>query len=173
MEIQQKLNKSFFARLPHKNTKTPPYVTAEPVITSVHIALKNEDFVVMASDALWEMLTNEEVVGLVGQWKLDQEKRKQNVVKSPLQQAWLWIWPSSSTSLPVEQSTASLKTLRFADRPGQWELERKREQYVCKDDNVATHIARNAFGGNQEDLMAGLLMLPTPNSRRYRLASIH
>ncbi|XP_044724596.1 protein phosphatase 2C domain-containing protein [Hirsutella rhossiliensis] len=48
--------------------KTPPYVTAEPIITTTKIEPEKCDFLVLATDGLWEMLTNDEVVGLVGQW---------------------------------------------------------------------------------------------------------
>jgi pyruvate dehydrogenase phosphatase len=146
------------------NSKTPPYVTAEPVITTTKIEPGKEEFVVMASDALWEMLTNEEVVGLVAEWKQKSPKQP----KSQVQKLWSYFWPSSGSPLPVEPPSGIPNTWRIADRPGQWELHRDPSQYVYKDENAATHIARNAFGGNQEDLVAGLLMLPTPNSRRYR-----
>src|SRR5690606_16587843 len=67
-EISEKLKQHFFARTPSSILKTPPYVTAEPVITTTKISPEKGDFVVMATDGLWEMLTNEEVVGLVGKW---------------------------------------------------------------------------------------------------------
>lgn len=48
------------------NYRTPPYVTAEPVIT--HHNLQNGDeFVILASDGLWERISNQEAVNVVAQ----------------------------------------------------------------------------------------------------------
>ena len=45
--------------------RTPPYLTAEPEVT--HQQLTNHDkFVVIATDGLWDCLTNEQVVNIVG-----------------------------------------------------------------------------------------------------------
>ena len=44
--------------------ETPPYMTAEPEITTTEV--QPDDFLVLGSDGLWECLTNEEVVGMVG-----------------------------------------------------------------------------------------------------------
>src|SRR5690242_6331455 len=68
LETNAELKKSYFARSPSSLLKTPPYVTAEPIVTTTKVEPEKGDFVVMATDGLWEMLTNEEVVGLVGQW---------------------------------------------------------------------------------------------------------
>ena len=44
--------------------KTPPYLTAEPVVT--HRTLTKDDrFLVLATDGLWEKMSNEQVVNLV------------------------------------------------------------------------------------------------------------
>src|SRR2546421_751408 len=74
-ETQERIKKHFFGRTPHQWLKTPPYVTAEPVVTSTEIEPSKGDFVVMATDGLWEMLTNEAVVGLAGQW-IEKQKEK-------------------------------------------------------------------------------------------------
>jgi pyruvate dehydrogenase phosphatase len=65
-EIQQRLREEYLGNGPRKNCLTPPYFTAEPEITTTTI--RKGDFVVLASDGLWDCLTNEEVVGLVGGW---------------------------------------------------------------------------------------------------------
>ena len=65
-EIQQRLHEEYLCDRIEKECLTPPYFTAEPVITTTTI--RKGDFVVMASDGLWDCLTNEEVVGLVGGW---------------------------------------------------------------------------------------------------------
>ena len=66
LEIQQRLHEEYLGDKPRANCLTPPYFTAEPEITTTII--RKGDFVVLASDGLWDCLTSEEVVGLVGGW---------------------------------------------------------------------------------------------------------
>jgi pyruvate dehydrogenase phosphatase len=66
LEIQQRLHEEYLGDRIRSNCLTPPYFTAEPEITTTTI--RKGDFVVMASDGLWDCLSNEEVVGLVGGW---------------------------------------------------------------------------------------------------------
>ena len=63
---------------------TPPYLTAEPEI-SQHELTKNDKFVVIATDGLWERLSNEQVVGIVGD-KLDKDDGD-NIATALLRQA--------------------------------------------------------------------------------------
>jgi pyruvate dehydrogenase phosphatase len=189
-ETQDKIKKHFFGRTPSQWLRTPPYVTAEPVVQSVGIEPSKGDFVILATDGLWEMLTNEEAVGLVGQW-LEQQKRE---AKGNGAGAWLGSWfKSNSTQLPVEKGGNMDKTGRTAasspsDARGQEELPIRQQQYaspsspsfpgegtppshsrfVVEDKNVATHLVRNALGGRDRDMVCALLTLPSPYSRRYR-----
>ncbi|CAG8443814.1 10279_t:CDS:2 [Ambispora gerdemannii] len=48
-----------------ERNKTPPYVTARPEITH-HKISKSDKFLVLATDGLWERLSNDEVAKLVG-----------------------------------------------------------------------------------------------------------
>ena len=55
--------------------KTPPYITAEPVVT--HHKREDEDrFMIIASDGLWERISNQEVVDIVAK-TLKQEADQQ------------------------------------------------------------------------------------------------
>ena len=65
-EMQQRISEEYLGDWPRANCLTPPYFTAEPEITTTTI--RKGDFVVLASDGLWDCLTSEEVVGLVGGW---------------------------------------------------------------------------------------------------------
>ncbi|SCU94103.1 LAFA_0F19878g1_1 [Lachancea sp. 'fantastica'] len=56
----------YFRREP-RDLKTPPYVTAEPVITTTAIDA-DAKFMVLASDGLFELLENEEIKDLVVEW---------------------------------------------------------------------------------------------------------
>lgn len=160
-EVQVKLKRSYFGRTPHGLLKTPPYVTAEPVITTTKIEPGKGDFLVMATDGLWEMLSNEEVVGLVGQW-IDAQK-------SSGTSTWMASWFGTKQNLPVERPSKDDTTGQRAPiRQQQYAIEAKDERFIVEDRNVATHLIRNALGGRDQDMVCALLTLPAPYSRRYR-----
>ncbi|GME91267.1 unnamed protein product [Ambrosiozyma monospora] len=88
-DIQAKIYNQFFGRQLPANLKTPPYVTAEPIITTTEVNPTKHDFMVMASDGLYEMLSNEEIVGLVVKWM---ENKK--MIKAPTSLIDS-VWPKS------------------------------------------------------------------------------
>jgi pyruvate dehydrogenase phosphatase len=166
-ETQDKMKKSFFGRTPSKHLKTPPYVTAEPVVTTTKVDPTKGDFVVLATDGLWEMLSNEEVVGLVGQWL----EKQASTSKSASAGGWLQSWFSTQkASLPVDHHDSGANSGQRAPiRQQQWGVESgKDERFVVEDANAATHLVRNALGGKDKDMISALLTLPSPYSRRYR-----
>ena len=157
-ETSKMLRTTFFGKSPSPHLKTPPYVTAEPVVTTTRVNPENGDFVVMATDGLWECLTNEEVIGLVGQW-LDSQS-------NGAKKSWL---SHTGGSLPVEK--VDLKRgdgQRAPIRQDQWQVDGGDERFVVEDKNVATHLVRNALGGKNTDMLCALLTLPSPYARRYR-----
>lgn len=166
-ETAGKLRENFFGRSPSSLLKTPPYVTAEPVITTTKIEPQNGDFLVLATDGLWEMLTNDEVVGLVGQWIENEAKGGSN---SQFENAWSKIFGSANKPLPVEHSkNGGGDGQRAPIRLQQWGINPEaKDRFLVKDKNVATHLVRNALGGNNEEQVRALLTLPAPFSRRYR-----
>lgn len=164
-EIQDKIKGQFFGRTPSPLLKTPPYVTAEPVVTTTKIDPSKGDFVVMATDGLWEMLSNEEVVGLVGQW-IEQQQSGAGSSK-----AWLQGWFSfgGQKHLPVEAAgDVSTAGQRRPIRQQQYDISGAEDRFVVEDKNAATHLVRNAMGGKDKDMLCALLTLPSPYSRRYR-----
>lgn len=171
-EISEKLRQRFFARSPSSSLKTPPYVTAEPVITTTKIEPEKGDFVVMATDGLWEMLTNEEVVGLVGKWiETQQVAPGGGGSTSQFDSIWTRIFGSRNkgAGLPVDTASGSdggdgQKTPFRGVR--QWSD--AADGFVVQDLNVATHLVRNALGGKNQEQVSALLTLPAPFSRRYR-----
>lgn len=166
-EISDRLRSSFFGRSYSPHLKTPPYVTAEPVVTTTKIQPEKGDFVVMATDGLWEMLTNEEVVGLVGKW-IETEAQAQS--NSQFNSVWSKIF-GSSDGLPVEPHKAvqGEDGQKTPIRLRQWGISPdEKERFVVKDKNVATHLIRNALGGKNEEQVCALLTLVSPFSRRYR-----
>ncbi|BCS24659.1 type 2C protein phosphatase ptcF [Aspergillus puulaauensis] len=161
-QTQDKIKRQFFGRTPHPLLKTPPYVTAEPVITTTKVEPTQGDFVVLATDGLWEMLSNEEVVGLVGQWIEEQQAGSGN-------KSWVRSLFSSQPQLPVEtpQETTT-DGQRRPIRQQQYDISGAANRFVVEDKNAATHLVRNAMGGKDKDMLCALLTLPSPYSRRYR-----
>jgi len=165
-EVQSRMKDWFYGKSPTPLLKTPPYVTAEPIITTTKVEPDRGDFVVLATDGLWEMLTNEEVVGLVGQWLESQCKTQstKDWAKS--------FFGSGSKALPVEKhiqkATEADEGQKAPIRQVQWQVEGNDERFVVEDQNVATHLVRNALGGRNRDMVCGLLTLVSPFSRRYR-----
>jgi len=161
-ETQEKVKQSFFGRTPSQLLKSPPYVTAEPIVTTTKVYPENGDFVVMATDGLWEMLTNEEVVGLVGQWLETQNGSGSN-------SSWTKTWFAAQKGLPVERDgTPDPDGQRAPVRQLNGQMPTSNNRFVVEDKNVATHLVRNALGGKERDMVCALLTLPSPYSRRYR-----
>lgn len=188
-ETSQRLKQSYFGRTPSPNLRSPPYVTAEPVVTTTKIQPEQGDFVVMATDGLWEMLTNEEVVGLVGQWLDNQHNSSElasakglNVDESKTASSWTSMFTGGNKGLPVEKGVkaAGKENPKHAGnmdaqgqktpiRQQQWGVKGdENSRFVVEDKNAATHLVRNALGGRDKDMVCALLTLPSPYSRRYR-----
>lgn len=162
-DTQDKIKRQFFGRTPHPLLKTPPYVTAEPIITTTKVEPSRGDFLVIATDGLWEMLSNEEVVGLVGQWVEQQQSGASSNA------TWLKSWLGFDSKLPVEESKeASSDGQRRPIRQQQYDIAGAASRFVVEDKNAATHLVRNAMGGKDKDMVCALLTLPSPYSRRYR-----
>ncbi|KAL8936512.1 MAG: hypothetical protein Q9216_004892 [Gyalolechia sp. 2 TL-2023] len=176
-DIQDTVKRNWFGRSPLALLKTPPYVTAEPVVTTTKVAPEKGDFVVLATDGLWEMLTNEEVVGLVGRWLEENPIRRKATASTSSTTSWTQTIfgggarANGETALPVERPNEGKgKEGQRSNtiRRQQWNLKGGDERFVYEDRNAATHLVRNALGGKDTDMVCGLLALPSPFSRRYR-----
>lgn len=159
-DMQTRIYNQFFSRQLPANLKTPPYVTAEPIITTHEVNPNKNDFMVMASDGLYEMLSNEEIVGLVVKWMENKKmiKPKMGIFSS--------VWTSSKDKqLP--------DVIDLSDKSGKPKQRYRRTNnmngYLLQDENVSTHLIRNALsnGGNKDDVNL-LVSIPSPLSRRYR-----
>jgi pyruvate dehydrogenase phosphatase len=175
---------------------TPPYFTAEPEITTTTI--RKGDFVVLASDGLWDCLTNEEVVGLVGGWlETRGEEVKIGKKEGGIGEGEMVMLPFGKAGRSGQdpkkgfgkgRGNGWLKASKGGkeDRTTIWERtdlpvtsikpdETKMndrwgatKQFVNIDGNSAVHLARNALGGADRDLTGALLRLSPPRSRDYR-----
>ncbi|KAG8724066.1 hypothetical protein FRC09_000541 [Ceratobasidium sp. 395] len=158
---------SAFRKCP-SNLKTPPYVTSQPVITrrGLHF-LPSRDyksqpkaasrskstlrFLILATDGLWDELSSSEVVSLVGGHF---EGRKGSVSKSEL---------AETVVAPAETAGVEGKSAESKAKQGSTEGE-----WAFVDENVGTHLIRNAFGGADRERLNQMLSIPAPYSRRYR-----
>ena len=149
-------NGQAFRALPATH-KTPPYVTARPEVTHRKLALPPSAsatdapklrFLVLATDGLWDELSSEEVVALVGGHLAGLTGRV------------------PKTDLPgLVRTTAGTPTVNGKS----FEPARSTEgAWAFVDDNVGTHLIRNALGGADERRLRKLLSIPPPLSRSYR-----
>jgi pyruvate dehydrogenase phosphatase len=146
-------------RPPPSVLKTPPYVIATPVVTHRKLSLPDPGssqpkpssslrFLVLATDGLWDELSSEEVVALVGGYF---SGLKGTISKSSLQT----LVPTTASSPTVQGKEHT----RGRAKRGSWAFE---------DDNVSAHLIRNALGGGDEDELRKVLSIPAPYSRRWR-----
>ena len=169
--LQQRLHREFLgADPPPADVKTPPYLTAQPEITTIKV--EPGDFLVLASSGLWKSLTSEEVVGLVGLW-IDKEMMS---VTTNLDDTSF-----SPTRHFGEDTSEGLSTFDPGDLPvvlgkkdetvmyTRWRAQKK---FVCVDNNAAAHVARNALGGADEDLLTALMVMQPPRATKFRSVSL-
>ncbi|EED80081.1 predicted protein [Postia placenta Mad-698-R] len=152
-DVQWKLKQSFLGRTPRANVKTPPYLTAEPEVTSFEV--EPGDFLILATDGLWECLSSREAVGLVGLWLESQKGPLPQSDTSSVMPKDLPVLIEDDEDAPVEESTV---------RHRQWGAEKR---FANADGNAATHLLRNALGGADQDLTAAILSLRSPRSRTF------
>ncbi|KAF8957764.1 phosphatase 2C-like domain-containing protein [Flammula alnicola] len=167
LEVQRRLHEDFLGDRPRENCKTPPYCTAEPVVT-LKEGIQKGDFVVYALNGLWDCLGTEEVVGLVGKW-LEENGTKERVSMPDGTVREVMVPLSSSTpssSAIIGSASASRRQTKtyapselpvvypadYKDKTTRYKYWRKEKKFVCEDNNVAAHLIRNALGGAHTDL---------------------
>jgi pyruvate dehydrogenase phosphatase len=106
-----------------KNYKTPPYHTAQPEVMTVRLEKGRPAFLILATDGLWDTMSNEQAVGLVARWV--------DWVKAGL--------PPRTKEVP-DFGKYDLSEVEHAPQ-----FEEKKT--AVQDDNVAVHLLRNALGG--------------------------
>lgn len=147
-------------RPPPATFRTPPYVTSTPVVTHRKLSFlplsdtpaskpsSTLKFIVLATDGLWDQLTSQEVVTLVGGHLAG---LKGNIPKASIRS----IVPTSTGSPTIEGKEKK----RAKNQEGEW---------AFVDENVSSHLIRNAFGGGDIDTLRKLLSIPAPFARSYR-----
>ncbi|KAG7294197.1 hypothetical protein NEMBOFW57_004267 [Staphylotrichum longicolle] len=150
LELQQTLWRKFNGPAPltpRYDVRTPPYMTAEPVVTATRIDPDTPSFLIMASDGLWDNLSNQQAVDLVGKWLRMSGAREGNSEAAP---------PRYET-LDFSHFRKGLVERRFTEA-----------RTTVQDENAAVHLVRNSLGGNHHELIASRLAFSAPFSRRLR-----
>ncbi|KAE9380920.1 protein serine/threonine phosphatase 2C [Stipitochalara longipes BDJ] len=133
-EVGMELYEHFWSFKPRseKVYLTPPYLTAEPVITTTKIERKGE-FMILATDGLWDCISNEQAVKLVEMWL--QAKKAGNIKGKP---------KSETTKMGLAKRIPKDRRV-------------KEEDFVVLDENCATHLVRNALGGGNEEVLCAIV----------------
>lgn len=171
LDIQSRLRDEYLGDRPPPDVKTPPYLTAEPEITTVKI--QPGDFVVLGSDGLWDCLSNEEVVGLTGVW-LEQHAYRvwggrlaRGLGYPPSPPPPAGGPPLLNVDTPIKRDSLPVM-LPKKDETVMYPYWKANKEFLNVDSNAAAHLVRNAFGGRDRDLTEALLRMGPPRSRRFR-----
>ncbi|KAI8634832.1 phosphatase 2C-like domain-containing protein [Xylariaceae sp. FL1651] len=130
----------------YKNYRDGPYVTAEPLVTTTQIPEKERpSFLILATDGLWDTMSSEQAVDLVGRW-YDRQKKEASAAETEKQ------------------------SQDFGPTVLGWKQQCKYEEHkaIFRDDNAAVHLVRNGLGGADEEMVRGALAFRYPNSRDIR-----
>ncbi|KAK5107500.1 hypothetical protein LTR62_001072 [Meristemomyces frigidus] len=186
-EVNRRAQEWFWGPKPRSDSmiKTPPYLTAEPEIMESKISTgERPDFLIMASDGLWDQMSNEDAVTCVQMW-LDKNKPTNFLEK--LEEA-----PSSSmnqlaTSGQKSQGAhpglyekrdsgfANVSDLDGEDEDVYYDKDEQTlkwrvspKHFIVEDENCGIHMIKNALGGRRRDLFTGVMSVQPPLSRNVR-----
>lgn len=176
-------------RLPPRGLKTPPYVTAEPVVewrpipgntdnsvdgsslndSSTGASSRELRFIIMASDGLWDLMSNEEAVSLVAGHLagIRGTVRASDLQRMCFESSKQTGTQSNQMVVPAPTSTTPSPDPSVPHHP-LLKSPNHMPAFTFEDDNLSTHLVRNALGGAARERVAGLLAIPSPESRRYR-----
>ncbi|KAF2163654.1 hypothetical protein M409DRAFT_68269 [Zasmidium cellare ATCC 36951] len=172
-------HEKFWGPSPRPNgvIKTPPYLTAEPEIMETRIQTGDRpDFLIMASDGLWDNMSSEVAVECVQAW-LDKNK-PMDFLDAQQQPARTWRdvikgdgSAEFSTRTPTYSNPAEITGeddtyYDEEERCRKWKVAPK--HFVVEDANCGVHMVKNALGGKRRDLFTGVMSVQPPLSRNVR-----
>ena len=151
----------FWGPSPRPQSKTAPYMTAEPEITETQVVRtakgdvgRKSDFMILASDGLWDRISSEHAVECVSRWLEARDRGQGEVKKDPQLQ------------VPQFGSTEEDPGLTYSTETGaQIDWKATPEYFAIEDENAAICLTRNAFGGTRRALFMGMLNVPEPMTR--------
>ena len=177
-ELSKLAHDKFWGPSPRPNgmIKTPPYLTAEPEImeTKVRTDSEHPDFLIMASDGLWDQMSSEDAVTCVQMWL---EKNKPAAfLEEQAEEASSWKdllkkQPAAPVRIPTYTSAADLASdedTYFNEDNNSLEWRVSPKHFVNEDENCGIHLVKNALGGKRRDLFTGVMSVQTPLARYVR-----
>lgn len=185
-DLTRRVHELFFGPAPRPNgvVKTPPYLTAEPEVQETKIQKgAHPDFLIMASDGLWDKMSNQDAVTCVQMWLEQNDPTtfiKDLKEKQKQLEAGLLDNPNNPHNLPgmpngtpppnpfsqVEED-ADPDTYYDADEKClKWRVSPK--HFVVEDDNAGMHLIKNALGGKRRRLFEAVMTVQPPLSRSIR-----
>ena len=145
-EAGSRFNTNYYGRKRLRTSeryKTPPYHTASPEITTTRLERGRPAFLIVATDGLWDTMSSEQAVGLVGRW-VDWDK----------------------AGRPRVEAVADFGKYDLGHVEDAPQFEERKT--TVQDENAAVHLMRNALGGAHHDMLSGLLAFQPPYSRNVR-----
>ena len=174
-ELTQTVHEKFWGPSPRPNgvIKTPPYLTAEPEIMETKVQSgEHPDFLIMASDGLWDNMSSEDAVTCVQQW-LDKYKPtnflEQTSVTSSFADLFRKKHKSKKFPDPPESYDPTTDEETYYDeneRAMKWRVSPK--HFVVEDEHCGVHLVKNALGGSRRNLFCGIMSIQPPLSRNVR-----
>ncbi|KXS94109.1 hypothetical protein AC578_7509 [Pseudocercospora eumusae] len=163
-DLTQLAHDRFFGPRPRPKgmIKTPPYLTAEPEVMEAKINTGTRpDFLIMASDGLWDQLSSEDAVACVQMW-LDKHKPEAFITDG--------LDPAAPNRPPTCTSADDLADddtyFDEDEKCLKWRV--KQKHFVVEDDHCGIHLVKNALGGKRRDLFTGVMSVQPPYSRNVR-----
>ncbi|KAH0493353.1 hypothetical protein TgHK011_000027 [Trichoderma gracile] len=142
-EFVKYLQTNFYGSAPRPKSKTPPYMTASPEVTVRKV--ESSDFVILASDGLWDVMSNDDAVTCVSRWLAARRKGR----------------PEDVDSIRLSGHTV--------DEEGFLSYKATPDYFAIEDlDNAAVCLVKNALGGRRRGLFCGAMTVTTPTSRYVR-----
>lgn len=165
--------------------KTPPYLTAEPEVTETRLQTgAHPDFLIMASDGLWDNMSSEDAVACVELWLeknkpanfLEQVKKEGTSILSSVGLGATEGGPGSALNSGTQPSAPTYSSMAdlngeddtYFDDSGSlmWRVSPK--HFINEDQNCGIHLVKNALGGKRRNLFYGVMSVQPPLSRAVR-----
>ncbi|KAF2480020.1 phosphatase 2C-like domain-containing protein [Neohortaea acidophila] len=156
---------------PEGMIQTPPYLTAEPEIIEQQVQYgEHSDFLIMASDGLWDVMSSEDAVVCVEEWlkKFKPSDPMDRMIKS-------WTSVEQSGRPEMEEDFPDFAAAHSDDLDTYYDEDEKvlkwrvsPKHFVVENENCGAHMIKNALGGRRRELFRGLMTLQPPHSRSVR-----
>lgn len=155
------------AALPNDAIQTPPYLTAEPEVTETKIQTgEHPDFLIMASDGLWDHFSSEDAVTCVQQWleKFDAAAVPDTSGPGLIDE----VRGFAKLKASVRPSGTELEEDTYRDDKGQLRWHVSPKHFVVEDENCGVHLVKNALGGKRRNLFRAVMSVQPPRAREVR-----